>query len=255
MTSDETIGAEVQAGLDAFVHACREVLADQLVAVVLFGSAAEGQLRPRSDINALVVLERFEAARMVSLRKAYAEAQAGLHLQAMFVERRELQAAADAFAVKFADILVRRKVLFGPDVLAELAVSREAMLARARQVLLNLELRLRERFVALELTEPELARLLGEAAPALRACALTIRQMQGAAAGSPSESLWQMVRTAGRKEWEGLLAAIAEARQRGRLPTGALPQLLREMLAITEWLRGQLDALGGAAGAKMGVTP
>jgi predicted nucleotidyltransferase len=44
------------AEIDEFVAAARDAFGDQLVSVVLYGSAAEGALRATSDVNVLVVL-------------------------------------------------------------------------------------------------------------------------------------------------------------------------------------------------------
>jgi predicted nucleotidyltransferase len=62
--------------LTEFVEKAREVLGPDLRSVVLYGSAAEGRLRTTSDLNVIVVLDRFEAARMDQLREVLRLAQA-----------------------------------------------------------------------------------------------------------------------------------------------------------------------------------
>ncbi len=42
---------EVQKVLDEFVLSAKEAFSNHLTSIVLFGSAAEGKLRPTSDIN------------------------------------------------------------------------------------------------------------------------------------------------------------------------------------------------------------
>src|SRR4051812_12577206 len=51
--------AHVASVLSDFAARARDVLADDLVSVVLFGSAAEGRLRPTSDVNLILVLRGF----------------------------------------------------------------------------------------------------------------------------------------------------------------------------------------------------
>ncbi len=62
--------------LDDFVAATREAFGDDLVAIVLFGSAAEGALRATSDVNVIVILRAFERARADAVRGAVRVAQA-----------------------------------------------------------------------------------------------------------------------------------------------------------------------------------
>jgi len=47
----------VESVLAELVAAARSAFADALVSVVLFGSAAEGRLRPASDVNLLILLK------------------------------------------------------------------------------------------------------------------------------------------------------------------------------------------------------
>src|SRR5712664_1202160 len=113
--------------LDEFVAAVRDAFADDLVSIVLFGSAAEGALRATSDVNVIVVLRAFDRAGADAIRPAARVAQAAIGLRAMFLLRDEVEHAATAFAQKFADVGRRRRVLFGEDPFAQLAVPRAAL--------------------------------------------------------------------------------------------------------------------------------
>src|SRR6185436_3140946 len=165
-----------------------------LVSVVLFGSAAEGKLRATSDVNILLVLRRFEQPRADRMREPLRLAHAAVQLNAMFVLEGELAAANEAFAVKFADIQARHRVLFGSDPFAGLGTPRDALIRRLRQVLLNQQLRLRERYVMLSLREEQLARVIADAAPPLRASAASLLQLEGRPAAAPKAALEQLVR-------------------------------------------------------------
>jgi predicted nucleotidyltransferase len=125
--------------LTDFVAKARESLGADLRSVVLYGSAAEGRLRPTSDLNVIVVLDRFEAARLDPLREALRVGRAAARLAVMFLLAGEVPAAMEAFAAKFADVRRRRRVLFGEDPFTGLTIPRAAEIARLRQVLLNKE--------------------------------------------------------------------------------------------------------------------
>src|SRR2546426_6732599 len=72
MSSDRLTGAlpePVGRVLEDFVEAAKEALGPALRSIVLFGSAAEGQMRPTSDVNVILVLTAFDRARADRLRE------------------------------------------------------------------------------------------------------------------------------------------------------------------------------------------
>src|SRR5262245_56556389 len=165
--------------LDRFVADAKAAFGGDLAAVVLFGSGAEDALRPTSDLNLIVVLRRFDVEAAARFGQAYRLAHAAARLSAMFLRESEIAAAAAAFSVKFLDIAARRRVLHGEDPFATLAVPRDAVEHRVKQVLLNLELRLREQFVAASDQPERLVRALADTAGALRAAAAALCWLEG----------------------------------------------------------------------------
>jgi hypothetical protein len=87
------------------------------------------------------VLTVFDRSQVEGLSETLAAANAAIRLNVMWLLESEIGAAVEAFSVKFADILRRRRVLRGSDPLQALAIPRHAAIARLRQVLLNLVLR------------------------------------------------------------------------------------------------------------------
>src|SRR5882672_9335704 len=124
MIAADGLPADVTRALDDFVAVVREAFGDQLEAVVLYGSAAEGALRATSDVNVIVVLREFERARADRVREAAAVAHAAIRLKAMFLLVEEIATVGEAFAQKFDDVRRRRRVLWGPDPFTALAPSR-----------------------------------------------------------------------------------------------------------------------------------
>jgi predicted nucleotidyltransferase len=172
--------ANVVAILTDFVDAARSALADDLVSVVLFGSAAEGRLKATSDVNLILVLRGFDAEKLRPLGESLLAAQAAIQLQVMFLLESEIPAAVECFAQKFADILRRHRVIFGKQVFANTKVPRHAEIFRLRQILLNLTLRLREAYVSRGTRPEQAARVLADAFGPLRAAAATLLELEGA---------------------------------------------------------------------------
>lgn len=106
---------EVQKVLDEFVFAAGQAFSEQLTSIVLFGSAAEGKLRPASDVNLLIILSAFEQSRADHLRQPLRIAESAVQLRPMFLLREEVAVASRVFAPKFADISRRSVILYGED--------------------------------------------------------------------------------------------------------------------------------------------
>ena len=81
------------------------------------------------------------------MREPMRLAQATVRMNVMFLLESEVPTAMDAFALKFTNIVSRRRVLYGTDPFVAVKPSRDAHIRRLKQVLLNLQLRLRERYV------------------------------------------------------------------------------------------------------------
>jgi predicted nucleotidyltransferase len=218
----------VARALGGFVTAAEQALGPDLVSIVLFGSGAEGRLRSTSDVNLIVVLRSFVAAKVDELRDPLRTAHAAIRVETMFLLESEIAGAIDAFTVKFADVLRRRRVLYGRDPFARVVVPRSSEILRLRQVLLNQALRLRERYVLLSLREEQAALAVADAAGPLRTSAAALLELEGRPAASPKEALGRVVSELGGVVWDETLVQLSAARETRSLPAGtAGPTLLR----------------------------
>lgn len=222
------------------VAQARATLGDDLRSVVLFGSGAEGRLRTTSDLNVLLILRRFAPSGIDPLRETLRLAHVAHRVVAMFLLEEELSDACEAFAVKFADIRRRHRVLWGEPLLADLAVAPAAQRRQLRQMLLNLQLRLRERYAALSLREEQLALVLAETAGPLRVAAAALLELENNPAPSPREALARLARELCGGEAEHLLAQITGVREHRTLPPGEAGPALLRLIALVTALRHRL---------------
>lgn len=244
MADRSDLPAQVGRSITAFVDAARSAFGADLVSVVLYGSAAEGRMRATSDVNTLLVLKRFEQASADRMREPLRLARAAVEMNAMFLLESELPAAMEAFAVKFADIVARHRVLFGSDPFLRVDPSREALARRLQQVLLNLQLRLRERYVLLSLREEQLARAIADAAGPLRSSAASLRQLEGKPPRPPKEALEAAVAEMGDATLADALQAISAAREDQPLAPGKAASAVLGLIDLTGRLR---DRVGQAS--------
>lgn len=226
--------------LDEFVSAARDAFGEALAAAVLFGSAAEGRLRPASDVNLVLVLRSFTPAHAQAIEGRLRFSEAAIRLRVMFLLESEITAAAAAFAQKFADIASRRVVWWrsdggGADPFAGLVVPREALGRQIEQVLLNLAMRLRERAASDWSREDVLGRALSDAVGPVRASAQGLLALRGKTAESPKAALAELAAMEGAPHPH--LAGYFSALREGRAQPGTVGGALMETIELIGWMR------------------
>jgi len=247
---DRTIAKELEdlpkasgVAVTTFVTAARQIFRDNLRSVVLFGSGAEGRLRPTSDINLVLVLSSFDPAKGTAFRSQFSYAESAGRLTAMFLLESEVASAVELFAQKFSDILRRHRVLYGPDPFAVVSIPRSAEIGRLRQVLLNLTLRLREAYVEYGATPERISGLIADSAGPIRSCAATLSKLEGKVAIPPKEALAEFVGSFGDGGWEEVLAHISETRERTLLSPDVADATVIRLIELTTHLRTRAEAL------------
>jgi predicted nucleotidyltransferase len=230
----------VQRSVSEFVQALVGSLGSRLKSVVLFGSAAEGRLRSTSDVNVLVVATELDPARLGLVRESLRTGRVAAGLTAMFVEATEFDAACEAFAVKFADMQYRHRVLWGSEPFANAVIPREATIRRLKQVLLNLKLRLRERFV-LDGDRPDaLALDLANATGPIRASAATLLHLLDGRTRTPKAALEELFPG---ERWASCLAGLSAAHRGEVLPGRRMEVLMQDVQALLSSLAADAAAL------------
>ena len=243
MSNESELPAEVKQSISAFVDSAKAAFGADLVSVVMYGSAAEGRMRATSDVNMLLILKRFDQAHADALREPLRLAHAAVQLNAMFLLETEVAMAMEAFAVKFADIVARHRILFGNDPFANVDLPRDALVRRLKQVLLNLQLRLRERYVLLSLREEKLFLVIADAAGPLRSSAASLLHLEGQPALAPKEALERVVREMNDSNLLTALHGVSAAREERQLGDGKAAPTLMSLIEITRRLRERVGAM------------
>lgn len=109
--------------LTEFVQKLRQGSGENLVSVVLYGSAAEGEFHPEySDLNLLCVLRDTSFAALAKIFEAVEWWRRKKHHLPLVVTVQELKDSADVFSIEFIDMKQRYRVFYGEDVLRDLQV-------------------------------------------------------------------------------------------------------------------------------------
>lgn len=174
--------------LGRFVETAKTCFDENLVSILLFGSAAENKRRATSDTNILIILRDFQLQQSDAFREPLQIAEYTIRVRAMILLEKEISAASLAFADKFNDILRRRKILYGTDALKNITIPRGVLVHRLRQSLLNLTVRLRER-VASEDREATIRAVIADSSGPLRALAANLCDLESVQYTSPKDAL------------------------------------------------------------------
>ena len=131
-----------------FIDDLRSSHRDNLVSVVLYGSAAAGDFVPdQSDYNILVALKKIGPKDLRNAQACIREWTRLGHPVPAYFTVSELQNAADVFPIEFHQMSVARKVLFGPDVLADLNISEKLLRLQAEYELRSKLIQLRRHYI------------------------------------------------------------------------------------------------------------
>jgi len=109
--------------LNEFVQKMRTAAGVNLLSVILYGSAAEGEFHPQySDLNLLCVLGDTSFASLAKISTAMDWWRGKKHHPPLVLTAQELKTSADVFSIEFVDMKQRYRVLHGEDVLRSLDV-------------------------------------------------------------------------------------------------------------------------------------
>jgi predicted nucleotidyltransferase len=106
-----------------FVTRLRAAAGENVLSIILYGSAAEGEFHPEySDLNLLCVVRDASFASLAKIADAVEWWRGKKHHPPLILSSQELNASAGVFSVEFLDMKQRYRVLYGEDVLQALQV-------------------------------------------------------------------------------------------------------------------------------------
>lgn len=142
--SDLKVSEEARKRLDELVRGLEEGLGDDLVGVLVHGSAARGEWRAgRSDVDVVVVVRHDGAERLRAIGNTLQVARFAARIEAMILVEGEIAAAADVYPLFYRDIQRCHVLLCGRDPFASIRVSDHHLRIRIEQELREAQIRLR----------------------------------------------------------------------------------------------------------------
>ena len=150
--------------LQQLVDKLRKSLGDDLVSVILYGSAVDPRQHDKdySDINVLCVLREVTPRQLAAAQPVFAWWRTYDKPVPLLLSEHEVATSSDCFAIEFHDLVERRRVLTGRDVMEGLHVADTYYRTQVEYELRSKLLRLRQKAASVLGDRKLLARLLLE---------------------------------------------------------------------------------------------
>jgi hypothetical protein len=229
--------------LEALVQDLQHLFTGDLLAVFLYGSAAAGEHVPdHSDINVGVVLRH---VRSDGLRKASGRIRAWQRLgfaTPVFMDTDFLRDALDVFPIEFQDMRDRHRMLFGPDLLADLQISEHHLRRQCEQELRGKLLKLRQTYVESAHNPEGLGTVLMLAIPSIVVLARTLLLLTHNDNSGTTEAILLRARDSLHLTTTALTTAWKMKRGEVRRTGSELERLYQDVMEETEQLVRFTDA-------------
>lgn len=139
---------KMQSGVARYLESLQEVFSDNLLSVLLYGSAARGEYVPGvSDLNLLVVLKDARTREVKKVADASKRAWDKYGIQPRFMSLETIRTASDVLPIAFLDIKEKYLLLFGEDVFQDVVIERKNLRYQCEYQLRFVLLRMRNRYV------------------------------------------------------------------------------------------------------------
>lgn len=134
--------------LDSFKVQLKDIFSENLISVILFGSAARGEyIYKKSDINFLVILKDNTPSELLKYKKIQKKWLKGNVATPLFLTEEYIKSSLDTYPIEFMEMKSAYKVVDGKDVLEDLEFDKKNLRLQAERELKSKLLHLRQLFL------------------------------------------------------------------------------------------------------------
>jgi predicted nucleotidyltransferase len=251
--ADSAVVAAARAGeehmakmtLEELVAQLQKAFGDNLRAVVLYGSAAAGEhIAKRSDLNVLVLVGRLDLPlleREAAIARAWSEAG---HPPPLTLTEEEWRSSSDVFAMEYADILERNRVLFGADPFSGIRVDRRNLRLQLEREAMGKLLQLRQSILASGGDRKRLLELLEASLSTFMVIFRAVLRDRGETPSTDFEALSRHVAQSTGVPTDAFIRVVQHVRGTQRLTRDDVPTVLSSYLEGAHQLVHYLDDQG-----------
>ena len=156
-----TTDVKVDSALTKLVDSLRAAVGEDLVSVVLYGSAARGDYeKATSDLNVLIVMERLTPQALERVSAPVKKWERSGQPPPRLLSRPIISESADVFPIEFLDLKAAHRILYGEALFADLDIHLDHLRTQCERELREKMMRLREAYLEVHDSPRKLNRLL-----------------------------------------------------------------------------------------------
>lgn len=231
---------------EQLVEQLKRAYGPELRSVVLYGSAAAGEHIPkRSDYNVLVLVDALSLDRLsaaASVARAWSE---GGNPAPMTLTMSEWRGSADIFAMEYADILERHKILYGESPFDGIRVDPHDLRLQLEHEAMGKLLRLRQGVLASGGDNRLGAELLAASLSTIMVIFRSVARLQGETPPKDNLALAQTVGRSAGFDSAPFERVVRHVRGEQTIAAGEVPSVVAGYLAGMEKLVAHLDRFDG----------
>jgi len=231
----------------AFIDDLKHTHGRNLVSVILYGSAAAGDYVPEgSKYNILIALEKIGPSDLRNAHACVREWVRSGNPMPVYFTVREIDDAIDVFPIEFYQMSIARKVLYGTDVLANVAVEPENLRLQAEFELRSKLIQLRRAYIPASASVDGLKQLMGESMSSFAALFSAVLVIKGVKAPATKREVLRL--TAQELDLDGLpfekVLNIRENNFSEKLDERSANELFGQYMEQIENVINAVDAIG-----------
>ncbi|MBI3951315.1 MAG: nucleotidyltransferase domain-containing protein [Acidobacteria bacterium] len=230
--------------LEALVENLNKAHADNLVSVVLYGSAVTGEHKEgRSDYNVLVVLNHITPSELRAAHPVAEQWQKDGNPLPLYFTREEMLRAPDVFPIEFIDMSRAHQVWYGSDPFEGLQIPRYNLRHQLEYELRGKLIRLRHLYIPASREAKRLSALMVDS---LNSFAVLIRHVLGLMGEEPPLTKREAIVRLGKRaklEVTPLLKVLELGEQEKELTLDQATAYFTEYLAVMEAMIHRVDEL------------
>jgi len=230
--------------LEELVSQLRAAYGEALQAVVLYGSAAAGEHIPkRSDYNVLVIAQSLTAERLRAAAAVGSAWSASGSPPPMTLTTEEWRGSSDIFAMEYADILERHKVLYGSPPFDDVTVARSDLRLQVEREAMGKLLQFRQGVLAAGNDPKRQLQLLEASLSTLMVVFRGVSRLSGDSPPADNEALAASVAAKGGFDAAPFTRVVRHVRGTDKLPTRDVESLIGGYLEGLQRLVAYVDRL------------
>lgn len=141
------LSGALKKNIHEFVESLKELYRDDLVSIVLYGSAASGEfIEAHSNVNLLVVLKNTDLSTLEVSRRLVNK-RSNRRIEPLFLSHEYLLNSSDVFPIEFLDMKENYTCLYGQDVLKELKIDLKNLRFQCEQELKSKLILLKQQYL------------------------------------------------------------------------------------------------------------